>query len=171
MMVIAPIGYRLRKNSRMLYRQPAFLLCSDPQLPVELMLQYYLWRWDIETDHRQEKQIIGIGQAQVRNERSVERQPQLAAAAYAMLLLAAARAFSDESMDLALPPPKWLAKRPKTRITTQDLIRQLRYEVWGEALAHLPGDSADFVTADPVVTKPSESPVSLRSAVLYACPG
>ena len=170
-MVIAPVGYRLRKNSRMLYRQPAFLLCTDPQLPLELMLQYYLWRWDIETDHRQEKQIVGIGQAQVRNERSVERQPQFAAAAYAMLLLAAARAFSDETMDLALPPPKWLANRPKTRVTTQDLIRQLRYEVWGEALAHLPGDSAHFVTADPAVTKPSEPPVSLGSAVLYARPG
>jgi hypothetical protein len=171
MMVIAPVGYRLRKNSRMLYRQPAFLLCTDPQLPVELMLQYYLWRWDIETGHRQEKQIVGIGQAQVRNERSVERQPQLAAAAYAMLLLAAARAFSGETMDLALPPPKWMANRPKTRVSTQDLIRQLRYEVWGEALTHLPGDSAHFVAADPAVTKPPEPPVSLDSAVLYARPG
>jgi len=30
--VIAPLGYRLRKGSRMLYRQPAYLICTDPDL-------------------------------------------------------------------------------------------------------------------------------------------
>ena len=170
-MVIAPIGYRLRKNSRMLYRQPAFLMCTEPQLPLPLVLQYYLWRWDIETDNRQEKQIVGVGQAQVRNERSVERHPQLAVAAYAMLLLAAARAYGHQTIDLVLSQPKWRTHSPKPRVTTQDLIRQLRYEVWGRALAQLPGDSADFVTADAAVTKPAEYPVSLAAAVLYARPG
>jgi hypothetical protein len=30
--VIAPIGYRLRNGLRLLYRQPAFLICTDPDM-------------------------------------------------------------------------------------------------------------------------------------------
>src|SRR3954469_19005463 len=30
LVVIAPLGYRLRKGSKVLYRQPAFLICTDP---------------------------------------------------------------------------------------------------------------------------------------------
>jgi hypothetical protein len=30
LIVIAPLGYRLTKHSRMLYRKPAFLICTDP---------------------------------------------------------------------------------------------------------------------------------------------
>jgi hypothetical protein len=29
LIVIKPLGYRLRKGSKVLYRQPAFLLCTD----------------------------------------------------------------------------------------------------------------------------------------------
>ena len=38
------------------------LLCSDLDLPIAELLQYYLWRWDIEVNHRDEKQLIGVGQ-------------------------------------------------------------------------------------------------------------
>jgi hypothetical protein len=171
LMVVAPVGYRIRKNSRMLYRQPAFLLCTDPDLPVEKMLQYYLWRWDIENDHRDEKRIIGVGQAQLTSARSVDRQPQLAVGSYAMLLLAAVRAFGHASVDLALPPPKWLANRPKPRVTTQDLIQQLRHEVWAHALSQLPGDPTRFVTGTDAVTKGQGTRESLASAVLYVRQG
>ena len=33
-MVIAPVGYRLRAGSKLLYRQPAFLVCTDPDMSV-----------------------------------------------------------------------------------------------------------------------------------------
>lgn len=61
MVVIAPFGYRPRKGSRLLYRQPAHLICPDPDLPLDQLIQYYLWRWDIEMNHRDEKQILGVG--------------------------------------------------------------------------------------------------------------
>lgn len=47
----------------MLYRQPAFLVCTDPQMTLEDLLQDYLWRWDIEVNFRDEKTIMGVGQA------------------------------------------------------------------------------------------------------------
>ncbi|RRJ94816.1 hypothetical protein Ga0100231_011190 [Opitutaceae bacterium TAV4] len=53
--VIAPLGYRLRKGGKLLYRQPAYLLCTDAGLPVQDILQQYLWRWDIEVNFKDEK--------------------------------------------------------------------------------------------------------------------
>jgi hypothetical protein len=41
LVVIAPLGYRLRKGHRMLYRKPAYLLCTDPDLDLALLLQAY----------------------------------------------------------------------------------------------------------------------------------
>jgi hypothetical protein len=43
-------GYRLREGSKLLYRQPAFLICTDSTLSVQHLLQSYLWRWDIEVN-------------------------------------------------------------------------------------------------------------------------
>jgi hypothetical protein len=55
LIVIAPLGYRLKKGSKLLYREPAYLLIPDVETPVEPLLQYYLLRWDIEVNHRDEK--------------------------------------------------------------------------------------------------------------------
>ena len=88
-MVIAPLGYRLRNGSRMLYRQPVYLICTDPDLPLEKLLQYYLRRWGIEVNFREEKAIIGTGEAQVRIPSSNQHLPAVTVAAYAILFDAA----------------------------------------------------------------------------------
>jgi hypothetical protein len=168
LVVIAPVGYRLRRGSKLLYRQPAFLICTDPNLPLEKVVQYYVWRWEVEVNHRDEKQLIGVGQAQVRSPKSVDRQPAFAVASYAMLLLAGVRAFGTEATQGTLPPPKWRAKQPKQRITTQDLIQQLRSEVWAHAMERLGKDSDRFAATSEATQKRSESTWPLSSAVLYA---
>ncbi len=81
-MVIKPLGYRLKIGSKVLYRRPAFLVCTDPQLALEEFLQDYLWRWDIEVNFRDEKTILGVGQAQVRTQNSTQNAPALGVAAY-----------------------------------------------------------------------------------------
>lgn len=168
---IAPIGYRLRKKSRLLYRQPAYLICTDVDLPVQQIVQNYLWRWDIEVNHRDEKQIIGVGQAQVRSAESVERHPAFAVASYAMLLLSAVRAFGIDAVETKLPPPKWRPGAGKQRITTLELVQQLRNELWSATLKQLDEHSEHFGTAPPDDTKPSESDLPLASALLYAATG
>ena len=67
LIVIAPLGYRLRKGSKLLYRQPAFLLCTDPDLDPQRLIETYLQRWGIEVNFREEKTLLGVGQAQVRS--------------------------------------------------------------------------------------------------------
>ena len=171
LVVIAPVGYRPRKGSKLLYRQPAYLICTDPDLPLDQLIQYYLWRWDVEVNHRDEKQIVGVGQAQVRSAKSVSRQPALAVASYAILLLAAARAFGIDATQGALPPPKWQSKQPKQRLSTEKLIQQLRSEVWAHAINQLDANSDDFVTAPSASTKSLKLHLPLTSALLYANTG
>ena len=165
LVVIAPLAYRPRKGSRLLYRQPAFLICTDIDMPLDDILQYYVWRWDIEVNFRDEKQLIGMGEAQVHSESSAKRVPEFVAACYAMLLLSAHKAFGAGSIPGAIPPPKWI-KREKLRFTTKDLISQLRSELWGEAIGK---DSFyGFVDRNTGFTKPEKRNPDLASAVLYA---
>ena len=110
LVVIAPLGYRPRKGSRLLYRRPAYLLATDTALSPQQIVQHYVWRWDIEVNFRDQKTLLGLGQAQVRHPRSVETVPQLLVAAYAGLLLAARQAYGPAGFPDALPPPKWRAK-------------------------------------------------------------
>jgi hypothetical protein len=149
--VIASLGYRLRKGSRMLYRQPAYLLCTEPELPVEKLLQYYLWRWGIEVNFRDEKTLIGTGEAQVRSAASNQHLPAMTVAAYAMLWVAALQMHGGKDKNpkelSALQPPRWRTRREtedNTLPSTGDLLRVLRYETWAGSLR--PGSLYHFVT-------------------------
>jgi hypothetical protein len=133
LVVIAPLGYRLRKHSKVLYRKPAYLICTDATLAIEQLLQQYLWRWDIEVNFRDEKTLFGVGQAQVRHPASAQSVPALAVAAYALLLLAARKAFPSERLPLSMPLPKWRSHK-QSRASTQDLISLLRQELWADAI-------------------------------------
>lgn len=135
--VIAPLGYRLRKGSRLLYRQPAYLICTDPELPVEELLQYYLWRWGIEVNFRDEKTLLGAGQAQVRTAASNRHLPAMIVAAYSLLWVAALRLHAQGHLPPGVQPPKWRTKKtldPHALPSTGDLLRTLRYEMWAQAL-------------------------------------
>ena len=68
----------------------AGLLSDDrPATSAKLLVQACFDRWQIEVNHRDEKDILGVGQAQVRSALSIPRHPALAVASYSMLLLAA----------------------------------------------------------------------------------
>lgn len=54
LIVIRPLGYRLSKGSRILYREPAYLICTETSLDIKDILQAYLWRWEIEVDFYEE---------------------------------------------------------------------------------------------------------------------
>jgi hypothetical protein len=166
LIAIAPLGYRANKKSRMLYRQPAYLICTDPEISLAKLIQAYVWRWDIEVNFRDEKTLLGVGQAQVRNRQSVEKVPALIVASYAMLLLAGAKAFGVNGIPDSLPLPKWRGKKKRNRASTQDLINQLRQELWGKALGqkHFSG----FAEKEKEIKKPEKCTPELAAAVLYA---
>jgi len=166
LVVIAPLAYRPRKGSRLLYRKPAHLICTDPDLPIQKLVQAYVWRWDIEVNFRDEKTLLGLGQAQVRTPDSVESVPALIAAAYAMLLLAGVQTLGADGLPNAVPLPKWRRNQNRQRASTQDLITHLRAELWGRALGL--ENFSGFTSATNTDAKPEKLRPPLASAVLYA---
>jgi hypothetical protein len=78
-------------------------------------------------NHREEKDTLGIGQAQLWNITSVPKQPVLAVAAYSALLLASLKAFGAERGNAYAELPKW--RRNARRPSCLDLITLLRKEM------------------------------------------
>jgi hypothetical protein len=144
--VIAPLRYRKRKNGPYRYTKPAYLICTNSRVPVGQLIQAYFWRWGIEVNFREEKQIMGTGQAQVRNSASVSTAPAVAVATYAALLLAGIRCYGFRGKPESCEPPKWYRKKKeKMRMTTSDLINELK----NKSLIRLSGNFSDFAPQHP----------------------
>ena len=161
-LVIAPLRYRLRKGSRCLYRQPAYLVCTDPGAPLEEVLQHYLWRWDIEVNFRDEKSLLGIEEAKVRDPNSVETVPALGIGAYGLLLLAGLRNAAQGQLTNPLALPKWRRHQPPPRLTTSGLITHLRHELWRDQLR-----KTHFAPTPTNATTPQKPQPQLSSALFY----
>ena len=128
LIVLRPVRYRVTKKGRAYYRQPAYLLCTEVTSEVKEIIQAYFDRWQIEVNHREQKSIIGVGEAQVRSKRSVDRQPALLVAAYSALLLSSVLLYGDKmNAEMKSSIPKWYktSKRPSCR----QLVAQLRKEL------------------------------------------
>ncbi len=127
LILIRAAGYRLRQGSKLLYREPAFLITTDLTTPAAELIAAYLARWEVEVNFRDEKTLLGVGQAQVRNEQAVARAPAFLVAAYAMLLWSNIRVFGDRRTQAFARLPAWRQTEP-ARPSTRDLIRLLQQE-------------------------------------------
>jgi len=125
LIVLAPTPYW--RGGKKNYRDPAYLLVTDNKVPVEVLIQGYLNRWQMEYCHRDVKSIIGVGQAQVWNENSVVKQPAFHVAAYSALVLAGIIAYGDRPHADFGTRPKW--RKPPRRLTTRALVGMLRGEL------------------------------------------
>ena len=133
LVVIRPLSYRLTKKSKLLYRKPAYLICTDPNLDISKLLQAYLWRWGIEVNFREEKTVLGCGQAQVRTPAAVEKVPAFITAVYAILQLAATKVSAQQGYK-KLPRPKWYPEKKKLASTTGDIINQFRAQLCAKSM-------------------------------------
>ncbi len=167
LVVIEPLGYRLRKNSKILYRKPAYLLCTDLSVSCQEFVQAYVWRWEIEVNHRDEKTILGVGQAQIRHPSASAHVPAFLVACYAMALLAAQHVTRIHPNHDALPKPVWQKKGNPNRPSFQHLVQSIRAELWAPALGidHF----SDFVTRHTKAANAQKFKPNVADAVLYAC--
>jgi len=168
--VIRPLGYRLRNNSRLLYRKPAFLICTDLTLSLVELVQAYFRRWDIEVNHRDEKQIFGVGQAQVRNPRSVDSLPAFAVAVYSMMLVAAAECFGLASTTPPEPMPKWRTRDvlDQWRVPTGQYLRAIQAASVRRLRTFESPNFTDFETRIARHLKCPKSAITREMAIQYA---
>jgi hypothetical protein len=162
LLVVRPLSYRPSKRGRLLYREPAYLLCTDPSLSAKQILQHYLWRWEVEVAFREEKTLVGLGEAQVRTAQAAVQVPVFVAAVYAYLHLAALRAGIQPPV---LPRPKWQRPKQGERCTTAQLISLFRTELWGRALGM---NIRGFDARAHATTNQLKTPASPAAAVIYS---
>jgi hypothetical protein len=81
------------------------------------------------------------------------------------MLLVSAQAFGNSS-DGLLPQPKWAASSKGPRTSTQQIIHQLRAEVWGRGLGIESFPS--FTSELPDDMKPQKCTFPIASALCYA---
>lgn len=163
LIVIRPLGYRLTKMSKVLYRDPVYLICTETQISIQKILQSYLWRWEIEVNFREEKNLLGCGQAQVRNRHSAESVPAFIAATYSLIHLANYRT-QKENVEQELPRAKWYKKDLSTRPTTGDIINNIRAQLWSKAI----GINYSSFLKNEVITQSLRNEVNpCKSAMLY----
>ncbi len=129
LIVVFPTPYRRTMQSRMSYRDPAYLLTTNFDLPAQTLIQKYMDRWQIEVNFKEEKSYMTLGKQQAWSEKAIPKTPAFVAACYAALMLASVLHFSDsrshESFDLL---PKWRKKEDR-RPSFLDLVSVLRKEV------------------------------------------
>jgi hypothetical protein len=167
LVVIKPLGYRLRNGSKLLYRQPAFLICTDLELSLQALVQSYLYRWEIECNHRDEKSLLGVAQGQVWNPHAVRRLPQLQVAGYSLLLLASLLSSGFQRTAEYLPLPKW--RRKSIRPSLLDLLALLRDQIFARASGTPPLlNFDDFKTAPPPASKSSKQPLASDTLCTFA---
>jgi hypothetical protein len=122
LIVMAPLPYI--RGGKKNYRDPAYILTTSLDAPIKILIQAYLDRWQIEYNHRDEKSVLGVGEAQVRNENSVVKQPAFHVAVYSAMLLANVMVYKDKPHSDFGERPKW-RKKPK-RNTCRALVGLLR---------------------------------------------
>ena len=167
LVVIKPPGYRLRKGSRLLYRQPAFLICTDPRLDLQMLLQAYIDRWEIECNHRDEKSLVGVAQGQVWNPLAVTRLPQFQVAVYSLLLLASILAYGFQRTAAYLPLPRW--RRKSIRPSVLDLLNLLRDQIFARQMQDHPAPIIDdFAIPPPADANASKSPLGSETLCTIA---
>ncbi len=129
--VIAPTPYRAYCNGRgrTYYREPAYLLTTDRDSPADELIQPYLARWQIEVEHRDQKTGLGVGHAQVSNDKSVERLHAAHVAMWSMVKLAALRTFGLTRTAAYPERPAWYPQEPGQRASQTDIVCALRAEL------------------------------------------
>lgn len=165
LVVIRPLRYRLTKSSKLLYKDPAYIICTDTNLEISKLLQAYLWRWEIEVNFRDEKTLFGAGKAQVRHEESVHSVPAFIAVIYSYLLIAAHKAYRNPDRSTLIPRPKWYPAKEEQRLTTGEIINLFRSQLWSKVLGN---DSfTGFVKRELVTRSRKNYAPTLSSAICY----
>jgi hypothetical protein len=132
LIIVMPTPYRPPGSRKLKYDQPAYLITTDLLTSAQTLIQAYLDRWEIEVLHRELKSQVGLGQAQVWSDKSVPRLHPALVAAYALLKLAAMKAFGPTRTADYHELPPWRSRRDREGLrkpSANDLLTRLRADL------------------------------------------
>ena len=132
LIIVMPTPYRPPGARKLKYDHPAYLISTDLITSAQALIQAYLDRWEIEVLHRELKSQVGLGQAQVWSEKSVPRLHPALVAAYALLKLAAMKAFGPTRTADYHELPPWRSRRDREGLrkpSANDLLTRLRADL------------------------------------------
>lgn len=133
LIIIAPTPYHPHGHSKKrCYRDPAYLITTDTESCASTLIQAYLARWQIEVEHRDLKTGLGVGQAQVYNDKSVSRLHSTHVALWSTVKLAAWRTYGLERTQAYPTRPNWYPQKPGERPSQPDIIEALRKSLQNE---------------------------------------
>jgi SRSO17 transposase len=124
LLVVAPVYYvRGRVKG---HREPLYLLTTDMTSPLAVLLEHYIWRWEIELNFKDEKSIFGIHDPQVWNPDAVERRSPFIALVYSLFMLACHRTFQENN---PIAYAKWRNPKKIRRASARDYRELFRAAV------------------------------------------
>ena len=167
-LVINGLPYLAPGASKKSYHLPAYLTYIGPSLPDERLVQWYIWRTQIELNFRDEKQLFGLGHAQVWSDMSVMRCPAFMVSLYSCLQVAAIKANGHERGDFYLPLPKWNRKESCQRPSTQEILKKLRAELASKVFEGVGMDFEGFASEKSWTRSPREEQIGARGGRLSA---
>ena len=132
LIIVLPTPYRPPGARKLKYDQPAYLITTDLITSTQALIQAYLDRWEIEVIHRELKSQVGLGQAQVWSDKSVPRLHPALVAAYALLKLAALKAFGPTRTADYHELPPWRSQKDREGVrkpSANDLLTRLRADL------------------------------------------
>jgi hypothetical protein len=159
--VLQPLEALHNHQKRLYFSHPGFLVSSNPALSTEKIIEAYVSRWEIEVGFRDQKNDLGLDEAQVRTEKACEGIVRWRTFCYAALMLAGARSNLG-------PPPKPAWQKPASgnwRPSVPQLQRILRGEIWNIGIE---GNYSGFAGKQPQNTNPEIINFPLEPAVLFA---
>ena len=112
---------------------------------------------------RDEKTLLGCGQAQVRTPQAVEKVPAFIVALYALLQMAAHNTYRKQTKRV-LPRPRWYPNTKTKRLTSREIINLLRTEMWAKALG---GNFSGFVKQQQRLKSHRNTANPLPAALFY----
>lgn len=134
LLVIKGQPYLSKGSKKRNYREPIYLFYKGSAYPEAYLVQWYLWRSQIEVNIRDEKQLFGLGEGQVWNEKTVENYPAFQVGLYGLMLLGALKVYGFRRGENYLPVARWQKKTSEERPSSEEILKKLRYEIQGEVV-------------------------------------
>jgi hypothetical protein len=120
--------------------EPQALLSTDPALTPELILAFFLRRWQMEPTFRHVRTHLGVETQRQWSDKAIARTTPTLLGLFSFITLLAHTLITREDA-----PVRSAAWYPKTLLTFSDALALVRYQLWAFWTFHLSRDEPDMV--------------------------